>query len=222
MVRKKRTVKIYVEGGGNENPKLRKALREGFTKLFERAGLRGRMPAVVAAGSRNEALADFRDSLKKPKDGQISLLLVDSEGPVKPDHDGKPWSHLYDRDGEDWKRPDGVEDDQAHLMVQMMESWFLADRAALVRYYGSEFDEGKLPNCPKTIEDISKKSILDGLNSALRNCSTKGCNRKHSGNKYSKGAYSFEILELLDPGKVRKASDWAERFFKCLEDLTCK
>jgi hypothetical protein len=51
-------VKIYVEGGG-DSPDLNKACRSGFGKLFERAGLAGRMPRVVVCGSRAETIKDF-------------------------------------------------------------------------------------------------------------------------------------------------------------------
>ena len=49
------------------------------------------------------------------------------------------WRHILDRDK--WHRPEGVGDDQDFLMVQVMETWFLADRAALQEYFGAKFKE---------------------------------------------------------------------------------
>ena len=46
--------RIYVEGGGDAKD-LRTRCREGFHKLLENAGFTGRVPRIVASGSRNEA-----------------------------------------------------------------------------------------------------------------------------------------------------------------------
>lgn len=54
-------VRVYVEGGGDSKD-LRILCRRGFSKLFERAGLKGRMPKVAACGSRNQAFRSFRIS----------------------------------------------------------------------------------------------------------------------------------------------------------------
>lgn len=44
------SVKVYVEGGGDHNKALQTQWRKGFSEFFLRAGLEGRMPAVVACG----------------------------------------------------------------------------------------------------------------------------------------------------------------------------
>lgn len=43
-------MKIYVEGGG-DSKELKTRCRRGFSNFFEKAGLKGRMPRVVACGS---------------------------------------------------------------------------------------------------------------------------------------------------------------------------
>ena len=58
----------------------------------------------------------------------LPLLLVDSEGPVAAGQTS--WQHLKARDN--WDKPRPVSDDQAFLMVEVMETWFIADR----HYYG--------------------------------------------------------------------------------------
>ncbi len=40
------------------------------------------------------------------------------------------------------------------------------------------------------------------------------------GGEYSKGGHSFEILETLDPAKVRAASPHADRFVQTLDEKT--
>jgi hypothetical protein len=101
-----RKIKIYIEGGGDQ-AKLKRACRRAFSKFFERAGFAGRMPGVVACGSRNKAFNDFCTAVATANDGVLPLLLVDSEGPVDSLYQQagnfKPWDHLKRRD--DWFRP---------------------------------------------------------------------------------------------------------------------
>jgi hypothetical protein len=47
---------------------------------------------------------------------------------------------------------------------------------------------------------------------ATRGTKTKG--------PYGKGSHAFKLLATLDPGMVRKAGPWAERFFSTLDRLT--
>ena len=192
--------KIYVEGGGNSK-RLRQACRRGFIKFFEQVGLAGRMPKIEVCGSRENAYQDFRDALSKGN--RNVMLLVDAEGPVTAD---SPWLHLTARDN--WDRPDRATDGQCHLMVQVMEAWFLADVAALQTHYGQGFRAPALPQNPN-IEDISKDDVLAGLNRAARDTGKRS---------YNKSGDSFAILEKLDPAKVRQASGYADRLIRALLD----
>lgn len=192
------SARLYVEGGG-DGKDLRTACRKGFRTFFEKAGLEGGMPRIVACGSRNDALDDFRTALQQAGD---AVLLVDSEGPVEVDD---PWEHLRTRDR--WGRPAGATDDQCHLMVQIMESWFLADRTTLADYYGNGFRANAIPGNPNAVEGIPKDDVLNGLRQATR-ATQKG--------DYSKGRHSFEILERLDPNAVRASSSWADRLLNTL------
>ena len=56
-------VTIYAEGGGRGKAGNSK-FRENFRKFIEQAGLVGNMPAILACGSREDALKDFRVALK--------------------------------------------------------------------------------------------------------------------------------------------------------------
>ena len=189
------TVKLYVEGGGDSKV-LRSQCRKGFRTFFEKAGLAGKMPSVVACGSRGEAYRDFKTAHGH---SQSAMLLVDAEGPVTTPG---PWQHLKVRDG--WDRPASASDDQCHLMVQVMESWFLADPDALASFYGQGFRPQSLSKNPN-IEQVSKQDVLDGLGTAARE-TTKG--------RYDKGRDSYEILGRVDPSKVTNASPYADRLIR--------
>lgn len=199
-------VKLYVEGGGDSSD-LRTECREGFRKFLEKAGLKGHMPRIVACGSRRDAYESFCTAVKM---GEPAVLLVDSEAPVEVQHQqGEPqawlpWDHLQQRPGDNWRKPEKADDLQCHLMVQCMESWFLADRDALKSFFKQGFQENPLPSVTNAVESVSKQQVYQSLTNASRNCKTKA--------RYGKGEHSFKILALIDPMKVGTASPWAKRF----------
>lgn len=210
-------MKLYVEGGG-DTALLKSACREGFSKFLGKAGLAGRMPRVVACGSRADAYDSFCTALRN---GEPAMLLVDSEAPVLPaaqsgdasqrkDRDRwLPWFHLTQPQGDDWDRPAGSDDLQCHLMVQCMEAWLLADRETLKTFFGHGFREGDLPASGHPIEQIGKQQLYDALARASRDCRTKG--------SYGKADHSFKLLSQIDPGKVVNASPWAQRLVETLQ-----
>ena len=191
------SVSLYVEGGG-DSKRLKNACRRSFGKFIERAGVSMNMLRIEVCGSRGNAYNDFRRALAGKEN---AMLLVDSEVPVTAQG---PWEHL--KAGDNWDRPSGASDGQCHLMVQAMESWFLADRQAVEGYFGSGFQGSALPQNPN-VEQILKQDVLDGLSRAARS-TQKGT--------YNKGVQSYEILEKLDPAKVRQASQYADRFIRTL------
>ena len=79
-------------------------------------------------------------------------------------------------------------------MVQVMETWFLADREALRSYFGPLFVENALRKWPK-LEDLSRETVLDALDRATAQCP----------NPYSKGKTSFGLLARIDPTLVEAA-----------------
>ena len=197
-------VEIYVEGGGDTRA-LRNACRAGFRAFFRKAGLAERLPSIIACGSRDQALRRFRIAVAKTNRDTFALLLVDSEGPIA--INAGPWQHLRQRDN--WERPEQTTDDNAHLLVECMESWFLADKGCLARHFGSQFSANALPKDPE-VERIPKRALLDGLKNATRQCSAKG--------PYDKGKHSFDILALIDPANVTNASPYAKRLIDLLKD----
>lgn len=148
------SVKLYVEGGGGSKT-LKTACRKGFQRFIEKAGLQGRMPRVVACGSRRNAYESFKTA-HAGQDTTV-LLLVDAEGPVTAE---SPWQHLEIHDN--WDRPDHATDDQCHLMVQIMESWFLADPQTLKTFYGQGYRPDALPS-DQHVERIAKRDVSTAL-----------------------------------------------------------
>lgn len=202
MVKKRTcTIFLYMEGGGNTR-ELHTSLRQGMISLLEKIGLKGVMPRVFPCGSRNDAYSDFKQAVKEGRD---AVLLVDSESAVCDAHEKLPWAHLKQQDG--WEKPDRTTDDQCHLMVQCMESWFLADVEAVATYYNQGFNRKHFPVQGQNVETIDKADVYSRIENAIRACSK---------NTYSKGRHSFEILGRIDPEKIKAASKWAERFFETL------
>ena len=197
------TVRIFVEGGSQGSAKTgcRQAFRTFFEKVIPRRSF-----SITASGSRSEAFKDFSLALKQ-NTGDYNVLLVDSEEAVTLG----PWAHLAARKGDEWKKPAVATDDQSQLMVQVMESWFLADRDVLAGFYGQGFTPGSLPG-QLNVELISKKDVLDGLSNASRNTKTKG--------EYHKTRHGFDLLGLIDPALVRAASIHAERLVTVLQGET--
>ncbi|WP_193771212.1 DUF4276 family protein [Candidatus Magnetaquicoccus inordinatus] len=198
-------IHIIVEGGG-ETKYLSTALRSAFNEFFARAKLNGRIQ-IIKGGSRLQTYKKFSNSIASNTLGETSILLVDSEDPVPPAFFDKPWEYLHHRD--QWSRPAHVSDDQAHLMTQCMESWFLADKEYLAKFFGNGFKINELP-ATVPIEDALKQDILKGLDKAARETTKK---------EYSKGKHSFAILKGLDPIKVQQQSPWACRLFKTLDNF---
>ncbi len=189
-------VRIYVEGGGDQRVTL-SACRAGFAEFFGKLVPLGRKPKIIACGSRGATFDDLRIALGKHANAFV-VLLVDSEGPLTAGYE--PWTHLKARDS--WDRPPGVAAESAHLMVQCMEAWLLADRDALATYYDQGFNGGALPGNPN-VEQVSRADVMSALDNATRHTRTKG--------RYHKTRHGFQILATIDPAKVRAASAHANR-----------
>ena len=173
---------IYIEGGG-DSKELHVRCRQGFRQLLERCGFSGRMPRLVACGSRSAAYSDFKTAHESNKADYVAML-IDSEEPVS--NPEKAWDHL--RNCDRWERPDGADDEQVLFMTTCMESWIVADRDTLGQHYGSSLQESALPSLI-SLEQSNRQDIQERLKHATRNCS----------NAYQKGKRSFEILGKLKP-----------------------
>ena len=195
---------LYIEGGGDRDDNLARLFRRSWTRFFAAAGLEGRMPRVVKGGGRARTFDLFRTAIGNARPGHLPLLLVDSEAKVASGQ--SPWQHLHARDG--WERPRDARDEQAYVMVQVMETWLLADRDTLRSYFGAHLRQNALRQWPN-LEDVSRRDVLDALRRA-----TAGCPRP-----YAKGAVSFELLERVDPARVKAECPHAKALLDFLRTL---
>ena len=69
-------VKIYVEGGPG---RLEGKCRRGFREFLEKAGLKDRMPSIIACGGRDRAYDRFCTAQRNAHTNEFIILLVDSE-----------------------------------------------------------------------------------------------------------------------------------------------
>jgi hypothetical protein len=172
--------------------------------LFHNLGNLEQNPTVIASGGRLKAFQNFCDALERNAD-ELILLLVDAERPVR----SGAWAHLGARP-DNWPKPSMARDEQAHLMVQSMEAWFIADKEELAEFYGQGFRLKSLPP-RQDIETIPKDDLVPALERATRD-TKKG--------RYHKTTHGYDILGLMSPAKVREKSPHADRFFHVLEIMT--
>lgn len=193
-------IRVYVEGGGDKRGgDLACECRRGFSELFAQILPRGRMPRIVACGGRTQTFDAYRAALQQHTD-DLNILLVDSEDPVV----GNAWEHLVHREG--WHQPEGAGHDHAHLMVQCMEAWLVADRENLARFFGPNFHAARIPHWPD-LEAVTCGKLLQAMKSASQGC--------HRGS-YDKGRHSFKILATVNAQRVQRASPHAARLFATL------
>jgi len=183
-------IRIYFEG----HPGLRAGFHKFLGSVIEAA--RERRCRLELVASEGKPVGDFMKALRKHPDA-FNVLLLDSERPDS----SLLFQELQRRD--DWRPAGPVSIDQVHWMIELMESWFLADRNALSRFYGQGFREAALPGNPD-VEKIPKIDVLSGLKSATAQ-SRKGA--------YKKGAHAPKILEAVNPAAVRRAAPGCERLF---------
>ena len=192
-------VKIYMEGGGDSN-REKKPLREGMNgflrKFRKKAADRRWRWQVVPCGSRRRTYEMFRDAHDRAKKGETVILLVDAEAPVT-----APTSieHLRTQPGS-WNFP-GVSERDVHLMVQVMETWIVADPTALAAYYGQGFRASALPSRPN-LEEEDKADILSALERATQNISK--ATQSTSKGPYHKIRHAADLLKKISPTKVQK------------------
>jgi hypothetical protein len=179
-------VRIHYEG----DPQLKEGFHRFFGELITLARARRCRVQFIAGTGRADAIHDFQDAFESHS-SSWNVLLIDSEGP----DDGRLFARL--------KLP-ATRKDSVFWMVQLMESWFLADIQALKRDYGQEFREGRL-RAKRDIERVLKKDVMKWLENATKP-TQKG--------KYDKADHAPRLLGRIDPVLVRKACPNCQRIFE--------
>ena len=181
---------VYVEGGSSrrsERTRFLLAMRTFLRKGATHGGNPPPAPEVVVCGSRGEALRKFRRACSRPS-ATTPLLLVDAEGPVDWDR-GSARDHLQRVDNWNLRFTD---DRSVHLMVQFMETWFVADPETVEAYYGKGFRKKALPAAADP-ERVGKSQVL----SALKQATARTRRRR-----YDKTRDAPALLERLDSRRV--------------------
>lgn len=189
---------MYMEGGG-DSKEGKARLRQGMSE-FIRKVVSQKKPGwkVVTCGSRNDAHDAFQNANYTSPEN-FNMLLVDSEGPVAQ----PPRTHLIQRDR--WKLR-GVSEESIHLMIQVMESWIVADPDAVASYYKEHFLGKALPRAVN-LEGVEKERIYDALKHATA---------KTQKGEYHKIGHAAALLEAIDPGTVRRRCPSCDRLFVTL------
>lgn len=187
-------IRVYVEGGG-DGKDTKSMVRKGFSSFFGDI-----VSTVVACGSRNDTFENYTRALETHPDA-FNILLVDSEGPVSE----QACKHLKNLD---WWNLKAGQNEQCHLMVQIMESWLIADVDALKRFYGKGFNVKVIPRNPN-VEEIPKLNVETSLKKATS---------KTQKGEYHKIHHGPKILELLDIIRIRKAAVHCNRLFETLSE----
>jgi len=197
-------VTLYVEGGGNRAA-LKSQLRKGFRDLLVNSNFAGRLPRVVACGSRQHAYRNFKTALRE---GSVyPILLVDSEAIVQAQHQpprsSGAWRHLAVSDH--WTRPRNASDDQAQLMATCMETWLIADHRALQGYFAGLRPGRLLP--VEGLETRRKEEVNQALKDATAS-SRRG--------RFDKVRDSFALLALVDPSRLEHRLPHFRRFIETM------
>lgn len=194
---------LYIEGDTKQKGKGNAiTLRQGFREFFQPLAEDIKVPIdLKLLGSREIAIKIFLSELEY-NPTSFSALLVDAEGEI--DRKDTPKTHLQKISAKfDFKN---VKDEQCHLMAQMMECWFLADKEKLAEFYGKGFNENALPK-NTNVEKIAKADVETGLKNAIRGTSKA---------EYKKGEHAGEILRIIDSNKVRAAAPHCDALFKAI------
>ncbi len=199
-------IKLYVEGGGKGSHKRATIkLQQGFDAFFRDLKNAAREKKIsfkiIPSSNTQTTYEDFLISVRNSPQS-FNLLLVDSDEAVAEDETACDFLQKKYRK---WKLKT-IKDEQCHLMVQIMESWFLADIDALKSFYGKEFKENAIPKI-KNVEAIAKDKVEKSLATATA---------KTQKAEYHKIEHGAKILELVNPQKVRQAAPHCERLFETI------
>lgn len=196
-------VKLYIEGGGDSA--LQDTLfRAGWAAFFENAelGELRKMPRIFRGGGREQTFDAYKRAVQTKRPNELPLLLVDSEDLVKEGRSA--WEHLSAREG--WQLPEDAGVSDVFLMIACMETWFVADREAMRKYFHNCWRASAVPQWTN-LEAIERVRIFEALSKATANCGDR---------RYTKGRLSFEVLKFIDPNVVQQHCPSARRLIERL------
>lgn len=199
-------IRVYVEGGAKGSNKdstimLRKGFNAFFKEIIEYARSKDIRWQLIPCNDSTATCKEFnRASRNHPN--SFNVMLVDSEAPIE--ETSTSLQHIQNQHNCNLENAD---EEQCHLMVQVMETWFVTDVESLKSYYGKGFNAKAIPKTAD-VEKIAKDDVLQALKTSTR---------KTRKGEYHKIKHGAELLEKIEPRKVRTAAKHCERFFSTLE-----
>lgn len=184
-------IRVYFEGDDALRPGFRKFLGQ----LAEQArSQQCRFELIATDGT---PVDDYRNGVRANPQAW-NILLLDSEEAIE-----VPLPDFCQR-----RKLAGLSD-SVFWMVQIMESWFLADAESVGRYYSDddEFRQNAL-TCDRNVERIPKADVYSKLRAATRKT------RKGEYREKTKLIHSPHLLAGLDPERVKTAATNCDRLFQ--------
>ena len=185
-------IRIYFEG----NRDLKRGFHSFFSKLHDLARSKNCQVRWISTGGK--PVPDYRDALCTHPNAW-NVLLKDSDRPDS----GRLFQELSRQEKLNASLADSV-----FWMVQVMESWFLADSEALGKYYGQGL-KARLLRANPEVEQIRKEDVLRKLRTATKD-TQKG--------EYDKRKHAPDLLSRIDPERVSKASPNCRRIFDIIAE----
>ena len=103
-----------------------------------------------------------------------------------------------------------MRDSTVQLMVQTMETWIVADPAALVAYFGQNFAHNSLPGPDADLEAMDRVQVAQLL---------KDSTKRTSKREYKKIRDGSALLARIDPETVQGRCPSCMRLFDTLRAL---
>ncbi|HTU46240.1 MAG TPA: DUF4276 family protein [Bryobacteraceae bacterium] len=185
-------IRVYFEGDGT--------LRGGFEKFFSETVELARTHRVdlrfIAA---RDGPAAYEKAFRSDSEA-LNILLKDSEEPLP-------------RDVRVLCRRHGISPSRAKnvfWMVQLMESWFLADPVAVERYFNDQKFSRRALKSTTDVEKIQKTEVNRRLRRATFR-TKKGA--------YHKTKHAPHLLERLDPKLVKERAENCRKFFIAIQAM---
>lgn len=202
-------IRIYIEGdtsqkGKNTDITLRQGFNYFFRELIDEAKNKNITLRPITYGSKFETFKKFLDG-KREYQNSFVLFLLDSDAPLEENESPKAF---LQKQNPNWHLQE-AEENQCHLMVQMMESWFFADKDKLAEFYGQKFNRNTLAK-NMNVGKIAKANVENDLANATKQ-TQKG--------EYHKTQHGAKLLELINPKKVRKSAPHCERIFVTIREV---
>jgi hypothetical protein len=209
-----KSIAIHLEGGGNSEATI-SPFRQGMSAFLQplvtaarRQGIRWR---IIPYGGRSQTFKYFCNALITEPD-VFHILLVDAEEAVTK----KEWEHLKTRVGDQWDKPAKATDEQCHLMIVTMETWFLADPNGVKEFFKLKkgFDASALPDEPPLPTPPKVATVMQAMSKQKVNAIFAKATRDTKGEQYEKIKHGAKLLEKINSVKVRQQCPSCDRLFR--------